>query len=165
MTIDICGFASYLFIGGEIDQSYLSLRLYPFTAACSPPSMPSIAFYLLLSCFTFYLGFVHPLQAVALHQCLPLSSVCCFPVPGGSPPPLPPPPLTPFLVMSSCHLLLGRPVGLFPLPSPWLQLCAAFGSPTVLHSCYMFGPSPLLFQCVFYNVSYICSFPDFWYQI
>ena len=31
-----------------------------------------------------YLGFVHPLQDVALHQCLPLSSVCCFPNPGGS---------------------------------------------------------------------------------
>ena len=30
--------------------------------------------------FTFHLGFVHPLQDVALHQCLPLSSVCCFPV-------------------------------------------------------------------------------------
>ena len=30
------------------------------------------------------LGFVHPLQDVALHQCLPLSSVCCFPDPGGS---------------------------------------------------------------------------------
>ena len=31
-----------------------------------------------------HLGFVHPLQDVALHQCLPLSSVCCFPNPGGS---------------------------------------------------------------------------------
>ena len=30
------------------------------------------------------LGFVHPLQDVALHQCLPLSSVCCLPNPGGS---------------------------------------------------------------------------------
>ena len=30
------------------------------------------------------LGFVHPLQDVALHQCLPLSSVCCVPNPGGS---------------------------------------------------------------------------------
>ena len=34
--------------------------------------------------FTLHLGFVHPLQDVALHQCLPLLSVCCFPVPGGS---------------------------------------------------------------------------------
>ena len=33
-----------------------------------------------VSPFTFHLGFVHPLQDVALHQCLPLSSVCCFPV-------------------------------------------------------------------------------------
>ena len=30
------------------------------------------------------LGFVHPLQDVALHQCLPLSSVCCLLYPGGS---------------------------------------------------------------------------------
>ena len=34
--------------------------------------------------FTFHQGFVHPLQNVALHQCHPLSSVCCFLVPGGS---------------------------------------------------------------------------------
>ena len=33
--------------------------------------------------FAFHLGFVHPLQVVALHQILPLSSVYCFPVPGG----------------------------------------------------------------------------------
>ena len=30
------------------------------------------------------LGFVHPLQDVALHQCLPVSSVRCSPNPGGS---------------------------------------------------------------------------------
>ena len=58
-----------------------------------------------ISPFTFQLGFVHPLQDVSLHQCLPLSSVCCFPVPGGS--------LLPF--MSSCCLLHGRPLDLFPL--------------------------------------------------
>ena len=63
---------------------HLSPRLCQSTAGCSPPSMSSIVFCLLLSCFTFHLGFVHPLQDVALHQCLPLSSVCCFPVPGGS---------------------------------------------------------------------------------
>ena len=34
--------------------------------------------------FRLRLGFVHPLQDVALHQCLPLSSVCCLPNPGGS---------------------------------------------------------------------------------
>ena len=34
--------------------------------------------------FTFHLGFVHPLQDVVLHHCLSLSSVCCFPVSGGS---------------------------------------------------------------------------------
>ena len=52
-----------------------------------------------------HLGFVHPLQDVALHQCLPSSSVCCFPNPGGSS----------FSVMSSCHRLLGCPLDLFPL--------------------------------------------------
>ena len=59
---------------------HLSPRLCPSTAGCSPPSMSSNVFCLLLSCFTFHLGFVHPLQDVTLHQCLPLSSVCCFPV-------------------------------------------------------------------------------------
>ena len=59
---------------------HLSPRLCPSTAGCSSPSMSSIVVCLLLSCFTFHLGFVHPLQDVALHQCLPLSSVCCFPV-------------------------------------------------------------------------------------
>ena len=34
--------------------------------------------------FAFHLGFVRPLQDVALHQCLPLSSVYCFPVPVGN---------------------------------------------------------------------------------
>ena len=55
--------------------------------------------------FTFHQGFVHPLQDVVLHRWLPLSSVCCFPfqvVPY-------------FLVMSSCHLVHGRPLDLFPL--------------------------------------------------
>ena len=88
-----------------------SSRLCPSTAGCSRPSVSSIVFCLLLSCSIFhlgfvhplqdvalcqcfsivfclllscsifYLGFVHPLQDVALCQCLPLSSVCCFPVP------------------------------------------------------------------------------------
>ena len=34
--------------------------------------------------FHLKLGFVHPPQDVALHQCPPLPSVCCSPVPGGS---------------------------------------------------------------------------------
>ena len=58
----------------------LSPRLCPSTTGCSPPSVSSIVFCLLLSCFTFHLGCVRPPQDVALHQCLPLSSVCCFPV-------------------------------------------------------------------------------------
>ena len=118
---------------------HLSPRLCPSTAVCSPPSMPSIVLCLLLSCFTFHLGFVHPLQYVALHQCLPLSSVCCFPVPGGSPLPC-------YVILPSCAWSFS-----WSLPSPWLPLCAAFGPLIVLHSCYMSGPSLLLFQCVFYN--------------
>ena len=69
---------------------------------------------------TFRLGFVYPLQDVALHRCLPLSSVCCFPDPGGS-----------LLVMSSCHLLLDSPLDLFPLLgctlcSAWSTYCPSF---------------------------------------
>ena len=133
--------------------------------------MSSIVFCLLLSCFTFHLGFVHPLQDVAFHQCLPLSSVCCFPVSPFTlafvhplldvalPQCLPICRLSvaflfhmvpSFLVMSSCHLLLGRPLDLF--PSPWLPLCAAFGPPIVLHSCCTSDPSPLLFQCVLNHI-------------
>ena len=83
---------------------HLSPRLFPSTAGCSPPSMSSIVLCLLLSCFIFHLGFVHPLHDVALHQCLPLSSVAFLiqVVPS-------------FLVKSSCHLLLGHPLDLFPL--------------------------------------------------
>ena len=67
--------------------------------------MSSIVFCLLLSCFTFHFAFVHPLQDVALYQCFPLSSVFCF-FSQVDPP---------FLAMSSCHLLHGRPFDLFPL--------------------------------------------------
>ena len=94
--------------------------------------------------FTFHLGFAHLLQDVAFHQCLPLSSVYCFPVPGGF-----------SFAMSSCHLLPGHPLDLFPL-----SLSAAFGPPIALHSCYMSSPFLFLFQRVFYNVHYICYFPD-----
>ena len=155
---------------------HLSPRLCPSTAGCIPPSMSSIAICLLFSCFTFHLGFVHPLQDVALHQCLPISSVfTCFTFHLGfvhllqdvalhQCPPLPsvccflfqvgPS----FLVMLSCHLLHGRPLDLFPLLG-----CRSVQRVVYLLSfiCYMSGPSPLLFQCVFYNVIYLCSFPDF----
>ena len=62
--------------------------------------------------------------------------------------------------MSSCHLLLGRPLDLFPLLgchsvqrlvhllSFILAIC-----PAHLHFC---------FQCVFYDINYLCSFPDLW---
>ena len=77
------------------------------------------------------LGFVHPLQDVALHQCLPWSSVCCFPNPSGS--------------LRLCYVVLPSSAWSPSLPPPWLPLCAAFGPPTVLHSCYMTGPFPFLF--------------------
>ena len=95
------------------------------------------------------LGFVHPLQDVALHQCLLLSSVCCFPNLGGS--------LLCYVVLPSSAWSSS-----WSLPSPWLPLCAAFGPPIVLNSCYLTGLFPLLFQCVFYDISHLCSFPDFW---
>ena len=92
-------------------------------------------------------GFVHPLQDVALHECLPLSSVCCLSVPGGS--------LLPcYVVLSSSASARCRPLDLFPL------LGCLSVQRLVLHSCYiMSGPFPLLFQCVFYNVSYLVLFP------
>ena len=67
-----------------------------------------------------HLGFVHPLQDVALHQCLPLSSVCCFLNPGGS--------------LLLCYVILPSSVwsSSGPLPSPWLPLCASLCPPIVL---------------------------------
>ena len=61
----------------------------------------------------FRLGFVHPLQDVALHQCLPLSPVCCFSVPGGS--------------LLLCYVVLPSSAWSSPwsLPFPWLPLCAS----------------------------------------
>ena len=75
--------------------------------------MSSIVLCLLLSCFSFHLGFIHPLQDVALHQCLPLSSVCCFPVPGGS--------------LLPCYVVLPTSAWSSPwsLPSPMLPLIDA----------------------------------------
>ena len=67
-----------------------------------------------------HLGFVHPLQDVALHQCLPLSSVCCLPNPGGSL-------LLCYVISPSSAWSSSRP-----LPSPWLPLCAALCPPIVL---------------------------------
>ena len=60
-----------------------------------------------------HLGFVHPLQDVALHQCLPSSSVCCLPNPGGSL-------LLCYVILPSSAWSSSRP-----LPSPWLPLCAS----------------------------------------
>ena len=127
---------------------HLSPRLCPSTAGCSPPSMPSIVLCLLLSCFTFHLGFVHPLQDVALHQCLPLSSVCCFPVPGcaGS------------TGMFIFYLVIPLISSLYLVAT----LCSIWSIPPIVHSCYTSGPSSLLFHCAFYNVNYLCSFPDLW---
>ena len=88
------------------------------------------------------LGFVNPLQDVALHQYLPLSSVCCFPNPVGS-----------FLL---CYVVLPSSAwsSSWSLPSPWLPLCAAFGTPIVRHLRYMTGPFPLLFQCLLCDILY-----------
>ena len=76
--------------------------------------------------FTFHPGCVHPLQDVAPHQCLPLSSVCCFPIPGGS--------------LLPCYVVLPSSAWPSPwsLPSPWLPLYTAFSPPIVLHSSFVF---------------------------
>ena len=70
--------------------------------------------------FPIHLDFVHPLQDVALHQCPPLSSVCCFPNPGGSL-------LLCYVILPSFAWSSPRP-----LPSPWLPLCASLCPPIVL---------------------------------
>ena len=77
----------------------------------------------LFFCFKFHhhhLGFVPPLQDVALHQCLPSSSVCCLPNPGGSL-------LLCYVILPSSAWSSSRP-----LPSPWLPLCASPCPPIVL---------------------------------
>ena len=75
---------------------------------------------LCLFIFILHLDFVHPVQDVALHQCLPLSSVCCFPNPGGSL-------LLCYVILPSSAWLSSRP-----LTSPWLPLCASLCPPIVL---------------------------------
>ena len=62
---------------------------------------------------------------------------------------------SPSFAMSSYHFLLGCPSSLI-LVATVCIVCP----PIVLHSYYTSGPSPLLFQCVFCNVDYLCSFPD-----
>ena len=87
------------------------LRVQGAATTTSSPGEESDVTLLTFSPFTFHLGFVHPLQVVALHQCLPLSSVCCFPVPSGSLPP--------------CYVVLPSSAWSFSssLPSPWSPLC------------------------------------------
>ena len=81
-----------------------------------PPPPPPPPTHLISS----HLGFVHPLQDVALHQCLPSSSVCCLPNPGGSL-------LLCYVILPSSAWSSSRP-----LPSPWLPLCASPCPPIVL---------------------------------
>ena len=77
--------------------------------------------------FTFHLGFIHPLQDIALYQCLPLSPVCCSPVPGGS--------LLPCFVVLACHLLLGRPLDIFPPLDHHSVQCLIYLLPFILAVC------------------------------
>ena len=67
-----------------------------------------------------HLGFVHPLQDVALHQCLPSSSVCCLPNTGGSL-------LLCYVILPSSAWSSSRS-----LPSPWLPLCASPCPPIIV---------------------------------
>ena len=87
--------------------SFILFHLIFFTLySCDNRLLDCTVIYLfsffLISPFTFHLGFVHPLQDVALHQCLLPVAFLFQMVPS-------------FLVMLSCHLLLGRPLDLFPL--------------------------------------------------
>ena len=67
-----------------------------------------------------HLGFVHPLQDVALHQCLPLSSVCCFPNPGGSL-------LLCYVILPSSAWSSSRPLPLWRIISVWFfHTCHAY---------------------------------------
>ena len=77
--------------------------------------------------FHLHLGFVHPLQDVALHHCLPSSSVCCFPNPCGSL-------LLCYVILPSSAWSSSRP-----LPSPWLPLCASLCPPISLYYYYIYG--------------------------
>ena len=125
---------------------HLSPRLCPSTARCSPPSMPSIVFCFLVSHFTFHQGFVHPLQDVAFHQCLLLSSstAVLFQV------------VPSFLVMSSCHLLLGRPLDLFPLLGCHSVQCLVHILSFILAIC----PAHLHFCFSVYSIMSICQQPN-----
>ena len=109
--------------------------------------------------FTFHIGFVHPLQDVALYQCLPLSSVAfLFPV------------VPSFFAVLSCHLLLGRPLDLFPLLcchcvqrlvhllSFILAIC-----PAHFHVCFSGGLSILVFPCFFSKTAPCCSDPGIYF--
>ena len=118
---------------------HLSPRLCLSTAGCSPRPMPFIVLCLLLSCFTFHLGFVHPLQDVALginafHCPLP---ICC-PVPGGS------------LYSLLCPLAILCSV--VPLISSLSIGCHSLQCLVHLHSCCMPGAFPFWLSVVFYNV-------------
>ena len=95
--------------------------------------------------FTFHLGFVHPQPDVALHQCLPLSSNCCFPVQGGSP----------FLCHLAIFYLVVSLISSLSLVATLCSVQCTYCPPFLLYV----QPISNLFQCVFYNVSYIHSFP------
>ena len=135
--------ATYVHISQNMDKDFPeSVEITMWTNAGLLLAKPIVERWWVLLFVRLRLGFVHPLQDIALHQCLPLLSVAFLVQ------------VVPSSVISSCHLLLD----LFPLLG-----ChsAAFGPLIVLRSCFMTGPFPLLFQCVFYDINYLC-FPDFW---
>ena len=99
--------------------------------------------------FTCHLDFVHPLQDVNPHQCLPSCSGYCFPVPGGS------------LLLCLCRLaIFYLVVPLISSPSLVATLCSVWSIYCPSFLLYMPGPFAVLFQCVWCNVKYISSFPN-----
>ena len=96
------------------------LRMFPSLINCCTIDWFQVTYLYHYFLISSHLGFVHPLQDVALHQCLPSSSVCCLPNPGGSL-------LLCYVILPSSAWSSSRP-----LPSPWLPLCASPCPPIVL---------------------------------
>ena len=102
MVITLSSFSFHTsFVHPFLLSHKLCPSLSPFTQALSIP-------------FSFHTSFVHPFllshklcpsPAGCSPPSMPSIVICCFSVPGGSL----------LLAMSPCHLLLGRPLDLFPL--------------------------------------------------
>ena len=105
--------------------------------------MPSIVFCLLLSCFTFHLGFVHPLQDVAFHfvsfttpMGVRTAQSCSMPSIG-------------FCRLPSCSRWFPPPLlcrlAIFCLVVTLISSLSLVDTSVVPHSCYISGSVPFCF--------------------